>query len=86
MKSRAAMLLLALSTIATCGLQACGPRDAPISPSTQVDAGRQPMDAGCDPNSDPWGCCCFTANTTIVCPPGVTKPDAGVLTLPVCGG
>ncbi len=85
MKRHAVMALLALSTLAACGPRGCVP---PRAPSTAADAGGRPADGGaraaCDPSTDAWGCCCFTATNAIVCPPGAPVPDAAVLTLPDC--
>ncbi len=82
---RRLLLLMVLSTLAACAPRGCAP--VPHVPSTSGDAGPGPVDAGpCDPNTDANACGCCIAGETRQCPPGVPVPDAGVITLPVCGG
>jgi hypothetical protein len=81
-------MLALLSTLTACVPRGCTPpANTPTSPA---DAGPALVDAGpCNPNTDANACgCCIKAGPVEVrqCPAGVPVPDAGDITLPICGG
>ena len=79
-----AWLTLCFLCVTACTAGTIEVEDAPDAGGA-VDEGA----GGAAPSPEPCraadGCgCCFDRDGAIRCPPGVTAPDAAVLTLPVC--